>query len=137
MKKLIVSVILLAALNCSGEILKLNEKLIRAIHSVETGNRFGAIKGDGGKALGPLQIHYSYWLDATEFDKTIGGSYSDCADYQYSCRVATAYLNRYGAKYIKSNDFEKLSRIHNGGPTGYKRASTMEYWKKIQARLDK
>ncbi|MEL0099922.1 MAG: hypothetical protein VW907_10230, partial [Opitutae bacterium] len=48
--------------------------LINAIHQVETGGRLGAIKGDNGRALGPLQIHRAYWIDSG-----VEGKYEDCA----------------------------------------------------------
>ena len=36
----------------------------------------------------------------------------------------------------KDSDFEKIARNWNGGPKGYKRNSTLRYWKKVQAELD-
>jgi hypothetical protein len=36
----------------------------RALHLVETSGRHGPIVGDGGKALGPLQIHRGYHADS-------------------------------------------------------------------------
>ena len=59
-----------------------DEQLIKAIHKVESGGRTGnKIFGDNGKAIGPLQIHYANWKDATDFDKSIGGQYSNCHDF--------------------------------------------------------
>ena len=138
MKKIIVACLMLVAISSNSQTLKLNEKFINAINQVEAGGRHtGSIIGDGGKAIGPFQLHRDYWIDATKFDKTIGGSYSQCADYNYSKRIVAAYLTRYGAKYIKSNDFESLARIHNGGPNGYRYKGTISYWHKVQAWMAK
>ena len=121
----------------SAEILPLPQKFVRAVHQVETGGRTGAIKGDQNRALGPLQIHRAYWLDAVSYDRTIGGKYEDCADLSYSVRVMTAYLNRYQKAAIQKNDFQTLARTHNGGLAGPKKTATQKYWAKISACLSK
>ena len=36
----------------------------------------------------------------------------------------------------KDSDFETIARNWNGGPRGYKRNSTLRYWKKVQKELD-
>ena len=113
----------------------LDNKFVHALHMVETGGRVGKIVGDNGRALGPLQIHKSYWQDAVTFDKTIGGSYSDCAKLDYSIKIVTAYLNRYAEKAILSKDYKKLARIHNGGLKGDKTEATIEYWNKVNKYL--
>jgi len=102
------------------------ESFWRALHLVETGGRRGAILGDGGKALGPLQIHRGYHADAR-----IGGDYSRCADLDYSKRVVSAYLQRYAPKAWATGDVETLARIHNGGPRGDRKQATINYGKKV------
>ena len=113
----------------------LDNKFVHALHMVETGGRVGKIVGDNGRALGPLQIHKSYWQDAVTFDKTIGGSYSDCTKLDYSIKIVNAYLNRYAEKAILSNDYKKLARIHNGGAKGNNKEATIEYWNKVNKYL--
>ena len=103
----------------------------RALHLVETSSRTGPIIGDGGRALGPLQIHRGYHADAR-----IGGDYSRCADLDYSRRVVTAYLQRYAPQAWASGDVVTLARIHNGGPRGDKKSATLGYAAKV-ARLTK
>jgi Destabilase len=105
------------------------ESFWRALHIVETGGRHGAILGDNGKALGPLQIHRGYHADAR-----IGGDYSRCADLDYSKRVVSAYLQRYAPKAWAAGDVETLARVHNGGPAGARKAATVNYGAKV-ARL--
>ena len=103
----------------------------RALHVVETSGRTGPILGDGGKALGPLQIHKAYHADAR-----IGGDYSRCADLDYSRRVVTAYLQRYAPAAWESGDVKTLARVHNGGPRGANKPATVAYGDKV-ARLAK
>ena len=108
------------------------DSFFRAMHIVETsGRRTGAILGDGGRALGPLQIHRAYHADAR-----IGGDYSRCADLDYSKRVVSAYLQRYAPAAWAAGDVVTLARIHNGGPRGANKPATVAYGDKV-ARLTK
>ena len=109
-----------------------NLELVKAVHQVESSGRTGNnIIGDNGKAIGPLQIHYSNWKDATDFDKTIGGKYSDCHKLDYSQLVFDAYLRRYG----KGKSAEDRARIWNGGPKGHEKSATKHYWKEVKKNL--
>ena len=104
------------------------ESFWRALHVVETSGRTGPIVGDGGKALGPLQIHRAYHADSR-----VAGDYSRVADLGYAKRVATAYFKRYAPAAWAAGDVETLARIHNGGLTGHKRASTLPYLRKFRS----
>lgn len=130
--KSIITLIFFAATVHAAEV---SAPLLKAIHQVETGGRLGAIKGDNGAALGPFQIHKAYWIDATQYDKKIGGSYSNCADYAYSVKIVNAYMSRYAKKYIDANNSEAIARIHNGGLNGYKNTNTLIYWSKVKKNL--
>ena len=107
------------------------DSFFRALHIVETGGKRGAIIGDQGRALGPLQIHRAYHADAR-----IGGDYARCADLDYSRRVVTAYLQRYAPAAWAAGDVKTLARIHNGGPRGASKPATVAYGDKV-ARLTK
>jgi len=107
------------------------DRLLDAMYTVESGRGKNLI-GDGGKAIGPYQIWYSYWQDAVEYDPSIGGSYRDCMDKAYSERIVWAYWCRYAPK---DASVEQLARIHNGGPKGYKNSKTVGYWGKIRKAL--
>jgi hypothetical protein len=107
------------------------DSFFRALHLVETGGRTGPILGDGGKALGPLQIHRAYHADSR-----VAGDYSRCADLDYSKRVVTAYLQRYAPAAWESGDVTTLARIHNGGPRGASKPATIRYGAKVK-RLTK
>lgn len=112
-------------------------KFLDALREVETGgqpNEGRDAVGDGGKALGPYQIHKSYWQDAVDFDKTIGGKYEDVKDKAYAEKIVKAYLKRYLKNKIT---YENAARVHNGGPKGHTKAATVKYWKKVKKLLSK
>jgi len=100
----------------------------RAIHLVETSARNGPILGDGGRALGPLQIHKSYHTDSR-----VAGDYSRVSELDYSVRVATAYLKRYAPAAWAAGDVVTLARVHNGGPRGHLKQATKSYGARVKA----
>jgi hypothetical protein len=102
----------------------------RALHLTETSGRLGPIKGDKGKALGPFQIHRKYWEDTKQ-----PGKYEDVADYDYAKQVVTAYLKKYARKAWDDGDIQTLARVHNGGPNGHRKESTLGYAKKVMRNL--
>jgi hypothetical protein len=110
------------------------DRILDAIREVETGGHRDPTNavGDGGKAIGPYQIHRVYWQDAVQYDPSIGGVYEDCRNEQYARRIILAYLSRYCKVWTDQN----VSRIHNGGPKGHTKSSTIKYWKKIDKVLD-
>jgi len=106
--------------------------LIEAIMAVESGGRDQAI-GDGGRALGPLQIHRAVVQDVNRF---AGTSYrwegmTNRADARAVCET---YLRHYG----KGKTMEETARIWNGGPkanTKARRHLTDAYWVKVKGSL--
>ena len=107
--------------------------ILDAIRHVETGSEpdpENAV-GDGGRALGPYQIHRVYWQDAVEHDPSLGGSYEDVRDAVYAERVILAYWDRYAPDWRA----ETLARVHNGGPKGHRKQATVEYWGKVSRRM--
>jgi hypothetical protein len=126
MKTIILSMLCLSIVEAAP-----SARFWRALHLVETGGRHGPVRGDGGRALGPLQIHRSYWMDSR-----VGGRYEDCASLAYSVKVASAYMKRYAPNSWRTGNLRVLARIHNGGPKGYRKASTLGYWRKVERRLN-
>lgn len=106
------------------------ESFWRALHQVETSGRRGAILGDNGKSLGPLQISRAYHADSR-----VAGSYEQVTDLAYARRVATAYLKRYAPQAWARGDVATLARIHNGGPTGNRKAATLGYADKVRRAM--
>src|SRR5262245_43520697 len=52
--------------------------ILDAIVLVETSGQQNPPDGDGGRAIGPYQIHLEYWQDALAAEPGLGGSYQDC-----------------------------------------------------------
>lgn len=123
---------------------EVSEKLLQAMRKVESAapdnpNGDENAVGDGGKAIGVLQIWESYWKDAVE-RSGIGGSYKDCkgdGSTEYSKRVIRAYMQRYAnsRRLRRQATDEDIARIHNGGPNGYEKPETLGYWEKVKARM--
>jgi hypothetical protein len=103
--------------------------LLAAMAIVESGNNARAV-GDNGKAIGVYQIHYAYWQDSN-----VPGRYEDCYKPDYARRVVLAYWKRYCPGALEDEDLQTLSRVHNGGPKGYKNKNTVKYWNKIKQHL--
>ncbi len=112
------------------------DALLDALIQVESSGRDDAV-GDGGNAIGCLQIWKVYWIDATE-RSGIGGSYKDCFNRDYAKRIVDAYMKRYAREAWTSPETfnaEKCARIHNGGPRGHTKKATEKYWKKVAKLL--
>ncbi len=103
------------------------ESFWRALHLVETSGRHGAILGDNGRSLGPLQISRAYFADSR-----VIGTYEQVVDLGFARRVVSAYLKRYAPQAWAAGDVVTLARIHNGGPAGARKAATVNYGAKVQ-----
>lgn len=103
---------------------KLNE-FFNALGVVESNNNDDAVGVVG--EIGRYQITEAYWQDATDFDSTLGGSYSDCTDAAYSEKIIEAYMLRYASKAWDNDNYYKLARIHNGGWNGVNKGHTKDY----------
>ena len=115
----------------------LHVDLLAAMCEVESNCDPSAV-GDNGNAIGAYQIWYDYWYDAVTFknndDLKLSDGYESCYDKDYSEKVVLAYWERYATikRIGRTPTDEDRARIHNGGPNGYKKNSTLKYWRKIQ-----
>jgi hypothetical protein len=107
-------------------------KFLNALRMVETGGekRPEQAVGDGGRSLGPYQISRKYLIDSG-----VKGTWEQCRDARFSEKVMQAYWRRYCPEALRKLDFETLARVHNGGPTGHKKAATAGYWKLVQRQM--
>lgn len=110
-------------------------QILDAIRFVESSHRDDVPDGDGGKAIGPFQIHLVYWQDALRAEPSLGGSYQDCRRAAYAERVVAAYMRKWAAAAWTEGDAEIIARIHNGGPHGAANAATLGYWQRVRAQL--
>ena len=130
-KLAVLSLLVMVAATAPRAALTRYAKLLEAIRQVESHGNPNLV-GDNGKAIGSFQIWRTYWQDAVEHDKTIGGKYEDCKNDEYAKRIVLAYWDRYAPKNATN---EQLARIHNGGPQGWKNSNTIKYWNKIKKEL--
>ena len=118
-----------ATLECGWSI----DAILDGLRSTETGKcKQGGIgaRGDHGRALGPYQIHRSYFDDAR-----IPGTYAECSHPEFSRRVVLAYWKRWCPEALERCDAEVLVRIHNGGPGGLRKSGTLAFWNKVEQQL--
>lgn len=115
-----------------------SQMFLKALHLVEAGGRMRPPDGDGGKAIGPFQIHYRYWQDAVRYQPSLRqGGYQKCRDHDYAAQVVLAYLSRFASQAWATGDWEKLARTHNGGPDGWTERATIKYWHRVKACMEK
>ena len=107
--------------------------LLPLLVHVESGGDFNAL-GDCGKAKGCLQLWEIYVDDVNRIYKT-AYVHDDAFDMYKAHEITFLYLMHYGKRYEKltgkTATIEVLSRIHNGGPDGWKNPKTEKYWKKV------
>lgn len=111
----------------------MNPALLAALILVESGGDPSAI-GDNGRAVGILQITEACVMDVNWIYRTNYRWPKDCLDPAVSEMICMRYLIHYAG--WTATD-EKLARIWNGGPNGHKKASTLQYWKKVNQQLEK
>ena len=113
-----------------------HSRLLAAMCEVESNCMTGKIGKDG--EIGWYQILPDFWTDALEHDPSIGGEYEDVAkDKDYAEKVILAYWDRYATEKRIGRPVtdEDRARIHNKGPNGYKKDSSIRYWIKVQDEL--
>ena len=103
--------------------------LISALIIVESSGNDLAI-GDGGRAIGPLQIHKAVVIDV---NRITGSNYrhQHMTNRAQARAVCEAYLKAYG----KGATPEQLARRWNGGPRGDTKTATEAYWAKVKKHL--
>lgn len=114
------------------------QPILKAIQMQESSGKANPPDGDGGKAIGPMQIHRGYWYDATHSaagKQVHPGTYQDCRKLDYARQVVLWYWARYCPQAATAGDFETLARCHNGGPSGAGKPATLAYWRGVQRYL--
>lgn len=105
-------------------------QFLNALMQVESGGNRMAVGEDGER--GPYQITYSYWLDG-------GGSSlgydQDAWKFEVCEKIMATYWLRYCPDAFRRQDWEILARVHNGGPKGMEKKSTIPYWNRIRTEL--
>ena len=113
----------------------ISEILLCALIAVESGGR--DITGDGGLAVGPLQIHPCVVSDVNRIHhKTF--TLEDRHDITKSKEIARLYINHYAGK---SASFQEAAFCWNGGAAfrkakGKKLKNLKRYWGRVQKVLN-
>jgi len=103
------------------------DNLINKLIQVESEGDSTAI-GDGGKAVGILQIHPIMVREVNRILNQNKYSYED----RYSVHKSIEMFNIYQSKYNPDKDLELAAKLWNGGSTYYLRLDKVEsYWKKV------
>jgi hypothetical protein len=116
------------------------ERLIDILEEIETGgireqDRDLAV-GDGGAALGRLQIHRIAVDDVNRILRRALYRYEDRTDRSKARDLCGIYLRHWGGKLplsVRRDEPEMvkaLARIWNGGPTGWLKPATIPYGRK-------
>ena len=122
--------------------LMIDRSLLDAIKQVESGGDPCAI-GDNGRSLGAYQIMEAYYNDALQYNPRLGDggrTYTDIwgiGSEAYSEQVIASYMGRYATseRLGRQPTNEDIARIHNGGPNGFRRDSTLPYWERVMTEL--
>ena len=135
MRILIVSIlVLVASFATAGN----RVGFIDALIQVESSGNDTAV-GDGGKAVGCLQI---WQVVIDDVNRVYHTNYRapDRMDRRKSIEICVKYLAFWGKRYEKKTGRkctrEILARIWNGGPNGYDKKNTVEYWNKVKMALE-
>jgi len=113
--------------------------LIDALIFIESSGRENAI-GDTNlrtPSVGVLQIRQSLVKDVNRIQKrnkrTLRYTYDDRFSREKSIEMFMIWHNHYHT----NSDFEKIARCWNGGPRGMNKTTTMNYWYKVDKRMEK
>ncbi|KAK2172107.1 hypothetical protein NP493_993g00043 [Ridgeia piscesae] len=87
----------------------------------------------GSDSCGPFQIKSPYYTDCYK----PGSDWRSCTKQMGCSKICVvAYMRRYGNRCARmagrsQATCQDFARVHNGGPKGCFRTSTLDYWKKI------
>jgi hypothetical protein len=99
--------------------------------------------GDGGRSLGEYHITRMYWTDATRFGGVRWDYATDVWDAARCQQVMIWYWQRWCPEAFARvrdgrgslRDLETLARVHNGGPRGAGKPSTLRHWRRVRDAL--
>ena len=108
--------------------------LIPILLTIEGSNRDVVPDGDGGRAVGCLQIHEIYVREVNRILGDTRYTYADRKDKKKSIEMAKIHISYWAFDKMNGTLLENLiilGRIHNGGANGEKKDSTLDYKDKI------
>jgi hypothetical protein len=111
------------------------DRLIPALVQVESNGNPRAV-GDGGRALGALQVWSCVVADVNRAHGT-RYTHRDAFDPAKARDICRRYLAIYCTpkRLGRTPTMEDAARIWNGGPNGHRKTATISYWQKVQKAL--
>lgn len=106
-------------------------RLLPAIEQVESSGNPSAI-GDGGKAVGLLQIHP---VMVTDCNRIVGEQRWTMAD-RLDADKSRAMFRVYSGHYSRNASDEVVARRWNAGPKGELKAASVGYWNKVRTAME-
>ena len=100
-----------------------------------------AVESENGRTSDNVYQIRRVYLD--DLGRIYGCHFADevATDRHASEQVMLAYWEYYGEQYARQTGrqptAEVLARIHNGGPNGWRKDSTLEYWRKVKAAMER
>lgn len=115
----------------------ISEILIAAIMLVESSGGRDTRNGDGGRAVGPLQIHASVVRDVNRIAGT-RYTHAQMRDPAIARDVFRRYVSHYAtpARLGRPVTDQDIARIWNGGPQGWRKPATRAYWRRVQHAMN-
>lgn len=133
--------VLSIAFSCSDNCLSITfDDFARAVAKVESSNNPKAYNSSE-RAIGIFQVRPGYFKDAQDYDRELlKYKHTDCYNPQIAKRIIWSYFMRYEPQALKNNNWEILSRLHNGGcgwrtKTGKVKSNLDNYWAKVKSNL--
>ena len=124
-KKLFLSILLAVSLNA--------DPVVNSVVEIESNGNVYAV-GDNGRSVGPMQIQKIAVRDVNRILGEKRFSYDDRFCSEKSAEmfyIYTYYYTRYD-RLGRQRTLQDIVRVWNGGPNGYRKASTRKYWKKFK-----
>ena len=117
---------------------------LKALALVESGGNPEAI-GDGGASWGKYQLQAAYVQDASEWGLANGViakpfKHEDALNPERAELIIYCYMKRYATpkRLGRQPTMEDWTRIHNGGPNGYRKLeATQPHWNKVKKELER
>lgn len=135
-KRLFSAAVILTAIS-SQAMSAWNHPLFAAMRQVESYNGRELV-GDHGMSRGVYHIQACYIKDVNRVYST-KFTLVDRDDPVKAHRIVRLYLAHYGRVYNKTTGkpvtCEVLARIHNGGPEGWRKKSTLKHWKRVERAM--
>ncbi len=111
------------------------EFLVDAIIHVESRGDSTAI-GDGGRAVGILQIHPIMVREVNRILEKNGSDVRYNYNDRYSVEKSKKMFYVWKEYYHPNSSYEKIARCWNGGTNGHMFYCTHRYWRKVSDRLE-